>query len=288
MGIRDIMKYGLKDMNLIFFSDIDGTIINNNSFSYGNNVKIIKELLEAGHYVIFNSSKTFYEIDHILKSENLSIPFICETGGGVYCPRGFCGDNLNKRSDYDIIFESAKTSDFHMKIKSILLEEFKDELLFFDDMSLKMKEKFSGLSAKDLERASMRDFSIPFKWHTVNKKLNKLKSILHDFQLTVIKGGRFFHICSNFDKYSAMQHILSFMNHNFPQQIFKTVGIGDSSNDIEMLNKTDYKCIVQSINNISLIEGLSNKKFILSTTHAPEGWQECIENVFNQIRRTYG
>ena len=84
MGIRDIMKYGLKDMNLIFFSDIDGTIINNNSFSYGNNVKIIKELLEAGHYVIFNSSKTFYEIDHILKSENLSIPFIFETGGGVY------------------------------------------------------------------------------------------------------------------------------------------------------------------------------------------------------------
>ena len=78
------------------------------------------------------------------------------------------------------------------------------------------------------------------------------------------------------------------MNHNFPQQIFKTVGIGDSSNDIEMLNKTDYKCIVQSINNISLIEGLSNKKFILSTTNAPEGWQECIENVFNLIRRTYG
>ena len=51
MGIRDIMKYGLKDMNLIFFSDIDGTIINNNSFSYENNIKIIKELLEAGHYI---------------------------------------------------------------------------------------------------------------------------------------------------------------------------------------------------------------------------------------------
>ena len=85
-----------------------------------------------------------------------------------------------------------------------------------------------------------------------------------------------------------MQHILIFLNHNFPDQIFKTVGIGDSSNDIEMLNQTDYKCIVQSINNTSLISGLSNKKFILSTTHAPEGWEECIDNVFNQTRRTYG
>ena len=282
------MKYSLKDINLIFFSDIDGTIINNNSFCYGNNIKIIKELLDAGHYVIFNSSKTFYEIEYILKKENLSIPFICETGGAAYCPKGFFRDNLNRRGDYDIVFESAKTSDFYMDIKAILLEEFKDELLFFDDMSLKMKEKFSGLYEKDLERASKRDFSILFKWHADNKKLNKLKSILQDFNLTIIQGGRFFHICSNFDKYSAMQHILSFITHNFPHQIFKTVGIGDSSNDIEMLNQTDYKCIVQSINNTSLIAGLSKKKFILSTTQAPEGWQECIENVFNETRRTNG
>ena len=282
------MKYGLKGINLIFFSDIDGTIINNNNFCYGKNIKIVKELLQAGHHVIFNSSKTFYEIDYILKSENLCIPFICETGGAVYCPRGFFGNNLNKRGDYDIIFESPKISDFYMKIKSILSKEFKDELLFFDDMSLKIREKFSGLSAKDLERASKRDFSILFKWHVDDKKLNKLKNILHDFNLTIIKGGRFFHICSNFDKYSAMQHILKFLNHNFPDQIFKTVGIGDSSNDIEMLNQTDYKCIVHSINNTSLISGLSNKKFILSTTHAPEGWEECIDNVFNQTRRTYG
>ena len=30
----NIMKYDLKSMKLIFFSDIDGTIINNNNFSY--------------------------------------------------------------------------------------------------------------------------------------------------------------------------------------------------------------------------------------------------------------
>ncbi len=282
------MKYDLKDINLIFFSDIDGTIINNNSFCYGNNITIIKELLEANHYVIFNSSKTFYEIEHILKSEDLSIPFICETGGAAYCPRGFFGNNLNKRGNYDIIFESVKTSDFYTKIKAILLEEFKEELLFFDDMSLKMKEKFSGLTGKDLEKATKRDFSILFKWHADDKKLSKLKSILKNFNLTTIQGGRFFHICSNFDKYSAMRHMLSFINHYFPKQIFKTVGIGDSSNDIEMLNQTDFKCIVQSINNTSLIAGLANKKFILSTTQAPEGWQECIDNVLNETRRMYG
>ncbi|GIS46598.1 MAG: hypothetical protein Ct9H90mP18_09300 [Gammaproteobacteria bacterium] len=28
-----------------------------------------------------------------------------------------------------------------------------------------MKERFSGLFDKDLERASKRDFSILFKWH---------------------------------------------------------------------------------------------------------------------------
>ena len=256
-------------MNLIFFSDIDGTLINNNSFNYGKNIETIKELLNANHYVIFNSSKTFAEIDHILKSENLSIPFICETGGAVYCPRGFFGESEERRGDYDVIFESAKISDFSKKIEPILLSKFKDEMLFFNHMSLKMKERFSGLSGKDLERASSRNFSILFN-------------------LTIIKGGRFSHICSNFNKYSAMKFILKKISHNSPEQIYRTVGIGDSSNDIEMLNQTDYKCVVQSVNNTSLIAGLTSKNFILSTTQAPEGWQECVDNIFDQTRRFHG
>ena len=121
-------------MSLIFFSDIDGTLINNNSFCYGKNIETIKELLQANHYVVFNSSKTFAEIDYILKNENLSIPFICETGGAVYCPRGFFGDSENKRGDYDVIFESAKISDFSKKIEPVLSSEFKNEILFFNDM----------------------------------------------------------------------------------------------------------------------------------------------------------
>ena len=42
-----------------------------------------------------------------------------------------------------------------------------------------MKERFSGLFDKDLERASKRDFSILFKWHAGDEKLNKLKDILN-------------------------------------------------------------------------------------------------------------
>ena len=282
------MKYNLKNVTMVFFSDIDGTIINNNSFCYGKNIHVIKELLEAHHYVIFNSSKTFNEIDYMLKSENLSIPFICETGGGIYCPKEFFESTQKERAGYDIIFESVRQSTFNAQIKDTLTKEFKNEIVFFDELSLKMREKFSGLSGDDLERASNRDFSILFKWHNNNEELIKLKSILEDFNLTVIKGGRFFHICSDFNKYSAMQLIMSKINNANPKKIFKTVGLGDSSNDIDMLNQTDYRCIVQSTNNISLIAGLSNKNFILSSTPAPEGWQECIENIFIESRRTNG
>ena len=154
------MKYNLKDVTLVFFSDIDGTIINNNSFCYGNNIDVIKQLLEAEHYVIFNSSKTFNEIDHMLKSENLSIPFICETGGGIYCPKEFFDSTQKERGGYDIIFESVRQSSFSAQIKDTLTKEFKNEIVFFDELSLKMRERFSGLSGDDLERASNRDFSL--------------------------------------------------------------------------------------------------------------------------------
>ena len=46
----------------LIFTDLDGTFLNNNNFSFGKNLDIAKEITELGHFIIFNSSKTFAEI----------------------------------------------------------------------------------------------------------------------------------------------------------------------------------------------------------------------------------
>ena len=51
----------------LIFTDLDGTLINHQSYSLGVNDKIIKKLTQNSHQVIINSSKTFTEIKKILE-----------------------------------------------------------------------------------------------------------------------------------------------------------------------------------------------------------------------------
>ena len=70
-----------------------------------------------------------------------------------------------------------------------------------------------------------------------------------------------------------------------------TIGVGDSTNDIEMLSKVDHACIVKSKNNANLMKKIDSNEVIVSTNYAPEGWAECIHAVFSQIKsqeHTYG
>ena len=64
---------------IFVFTDIDGTLLNHNNYSYGDLKKFIKKIKNSVH-IIFNTSKTFSEIKIIQKQLDLNFPFIAENG----------------------------------------------------------------------------------------------------------------------------------------------------------------------------------------------------------------
>ena len=72
----------------LIFSDLDGTFLHHQNYSYGKNDLVIEKLKKHNHQIIFNSSKTFSEIKLILKKLKLTMmPFICENGATLYFPK---------------------------------------------------------------------------------------------------------------------------------------------------------------------------------------------------------
>ena len=72
----------------LIFTDLDGTLINHQSYSLGVNDKIIKKLTQNSHQVIINSSKTFTEIKKLVSKLYLSnMPFSSENGAFVFFPK---------------------------------------------------------------------------------------------------------------------------------------------------------------------------------------------------------
>ena len=72
-------------MKLIIFSDIDGTFMNHYDYSY----KVLKKTvsnIKKNHELIFNSSKTFAEINVLSKDLGIRFPFIAENGACIFFP----------------------------------------------------------------------------------------------------------------------------------------------------------------------------------------------------------
>ena len=61
------MKFSIKNVTLLIFTDIDGTFIDNDTFDKGLNAKTVSELEQAQHLVVFNTSKTFDEVNYFQK-----------------------------------------------------------------------------------------------------------------------------------------------------------------------------------------------------------------------------
>ena len=60
-----------------------------------------------------------------------------------------------------------------------------------------------------------------------------------------------------------------------------TIGVGDNHNDLEMLKKSDYACLVKNDNFDSSLVNIDN--LIKSTELSPRGWADVIKTALQKI-----
>ena len=70
---------------IIIFTDLDGTLLNEENFSFKQIITFIKNLLKLDNFFIFFiSSKTKEEMINLRKKMNINVPLIYENGAGIY------------------------------------------------------------------------------------------------------------------------------------------------------------------------------------------------------------
>ncbi len=265
----------------LIFTDLDGTFLSNDDFSFGDNIKLTKKLISLGHFVIVNSSKTFAEIHDLLSSNDLMLPIICETGGGIYLPADDSSSiHPGSYDNYIKLFEAPKISEIQEKL-SIILNEFENDFDFFDDLEEKEQEKLTNLRGHGLILASKRIFTKLIVWRASEERFMKLTERLKNNDLDLIRGARFCHLCSNFSKGKSMNYLVSYFRKLYSQKTISTIALGDSSNDIDMLIEADFSYIINSVGNKTILNEDILSKSMKSISPAPNGWQECIMKIIN-------
>ena len=259
---------------LIVFTDLDGTLLNHDDYKWIDAAAAIKQLQQYDYPLIFNSSKTYFEIKSLCDEMNNYNPIISENGSVVAV-------NIGCFDDQPAELECYKVHYFAMPYGRVIeiLQQLRRQYGFafsgFHDMSIEDIMKHTGLSTHKAKAASKREATEPLLWNDSEARLEAFVQELEKHQLTLTRGGRFFHVMSPVDKGRAIQWLIKCYQEREPQTQWITMGLGDSHNDVRMLESVDYPVLVKNPATQQLdVSHIKNIR--ITSLTGPAGWNQAV------------
>jgi len=268
----------------LIFSDLDGTFLHHQNYSFGKNDLVIEKLKKNNNQIIFNSSKTYSEIKLILKKLKLTMmPFSCENGAILYFPKKIFKKIKKSQSfeDYWKINLTNKNSLKWYRILKKLKKDFSFELIC--DLSKKDLLKLTNL--KNIKQMLNREASQLIVWKDNKKKFNEFSRIIkikHKGSLN--QGGRFIQISSPCNKRIATKEICNVYHESFHDKYYQPfIALGDNKNDRDMLNFAKYACVIENKYSTPIKLNSLKKNVFYSQKEAPWGWRESLMYVDKKL-----
>lgn len=227
---------------MLVFSDLDGTLLNHDDYSFEAAIPAINILKQKQIPLILCTSKTRPEVEALRKQLDIHDPFITENGAGIFFPDAYKNFTLygEHQGDYMVLGHYKK----HEAVRNFLIENRnRDEFIGFGDMNVTDVMNHTNLPQFAAALAMEREFTEPFIVHN-HHALDRLieKSFSEGFRIT--RGGRFHHLSDqNATKGNALKLIKAAYEENLGKTC-KTIALGDSPNDFEMLREADYPVLV--------------------------------------------
>jgi mannosyl-3-phosphoglycerate phosphatase len=263
--------------NFVIFTDLDGTLLDLKTYSFEKALPALSLIRQKKIPLVICSSKTRKEIEYYRKRLGNDHPFISENGGGIYIPKGYFsfpaasgGMKIHNKADYRTIRLGAKYSDLRKVTETLRKEGFK--IKGFGDMTAKELSEIANMSVYEAEMAMERDFDEPFVFEGDEAEMRKLFERIRSEGFNVTQG-RFFHILGESDKGKAVAILVEFYKRKLGE--ITTIALGDSPNDIPMLENVDRPIIVRkpdgTYDSRIDIRGLEKSDGI-----GPDGWNRAV------------
>ena len=267
----------------LIFSDLDGTLLDEDTYSFQEATEAIEFLKEKEIPLILCSSKTRFEMElYREKMDIMTYPFIPENGGAIFIPKTKLNlhDFEYKVIDKYQVIEIGKPHEVIKKKFQEILNRLGFQIKGFSQMEAKEISKLSGLPLKEAKLAAQREYSEPFIFKNDKYKFFLLEEAIKKYGLKLTKGNRFYSISWGSDKGKAVQILKSIYQQTYSHKTIISVGIGDSPNDIPMLKEVDVPVVVRRKSGKYQVCDLENVYYTQKI--GPRGWSEAIYEILRR------
>ena len=261
----------------ILFTDLDGTLLDYSTYSFEKALPALELLKRRDIPLIVCSSKTKGEIGHYRRKLANHDPFITENGGGIFIPKSYFDPDLltlpfdvREENGYSVIRLGAKYSDLRKALEALKSRGF--PVKGFGDMTVEEITSISGLSRSEAALSKERHFDEPFIFDGDEADVRVLLAEITALGFRFTRG-RFFHILGNSDKGKAVSLLTGLFKKRFGSVV--TIALGDSLNDLPMLQAVDVPVVVQKKDGTYEPE-INVPNLIRAEGIGPAGWNRTV------------
>ena len=272
----------MNNRKIIVFTDLDGTLLDHSTYSFYEAEDALELLREEGAPLIFCSSKCRDEIKVYRKKLSNNEPFISENGGAIFIPEGYGG----LKCEYDKIDDGYLVIEIGSEYQT-LVDAF-EKIKRRAGLNIKSITEFTideivwltGLSGEEAFLAQKREYMLPFIIYGGEDDVRIIKDEILSSGLNYTEGAKFVHLMGGNDKGKAVKILTDIFKKNYSETEITTVGLGDSLNDLPMLEVVDKAFLVRkeagNYEERLKVEGLAYADGI-----GPVGWNKAVLGLFN-------
>jgi mannosyl-3-phosphoglycerate phosphatase len=269
----------------LIFTDLDGTLLDQDDFTWAAAQPALQQALERGVPIIPCSSRSFAECHALHQQMGLRGPIVFENGAGVALPKNQFRRPLAPPSDESEGYWLCRVAQSYSYVRGVLQGLRQKQHYQFrglGDMSPEEIEQFTGRDPAMARFAKERRHSEALMWLDNAKSFDNFARDLEAQGLRLTRGSHFIHVGSPCDKGQAVRWLVGVYQKLLslrPQVIV----LGDSANDLSMLQIADVAVIIRPPHAMPLQYGArDHQQVIVSDAIGPGGWNQTVHRLLDK------
>jgi len=267
---------------LLVVTDLDASLLDGD-YSWKAATPALERLRALGIPLILNSSKTLSELIDLIDELGLQLPIVAENGGAIAAPAGSGLLDPNRSSeragDY-LLKVNGLSRDFILSVAHGLRKRSGFRFSGFADWNDEQVAKRTGLPLPRARLAKIRFATEPILWEDDETRFAAFESSLAETGIRALQGGRFIHLMGSTDKADGLKAVLQLYQEAQPDAEWSAVALGDSANDLAMLEAADLAIVIPHADGPRIRPG--NPHVIHAPAPATRGWNEALLAALNQ------
>ncbi|MEM9335898.1 MAG: HAD-IIB family hydrolase [Pseudomonadota bacterium] len=255
------------DHRLIVFTDLDGTLLDHNTYEWQAAKPALEQLTSRNIPLVLVSSKTYAELSGYRDELKLEYPVVAENGASIHV----AGQEFPDTMAVDGAVERGELQRIYRDIK----EQHGYRCEAFFELGTDGIVTQTALPPARAALANERAASEPILWLDTEARAAEFAAKAREHGLNCVRGGRFLHLIGQTSKEKAVQQLIDTYVDRYPSEHVLSVSLGDGPNDIGMLETTDIAVVIPGKHRHDMTLTTQNR-IVRPAAHGPDGWNEAM------------